>query len=837
MVGEDDLKKSVLLFGAAAMALGMGMAAPAVAQNTDSVSGDVIVVTARKREESIQEVPVSVTAFTGDQLLEQAVSDFGELALRTPGLQFSQEFGRLGDRPVIRGQASILGESGVAYFVDGVYASAGTLQSYNLADIERIEVIKGPQSALYGRNTYSGAISITTRSPTGEAGGRAFFEYGSDDQIEASVGGTIPLIEDELGIGVQIRHYERGGIFTNTWNGDEIGDQKSDSISLTAEWTPDVNFSARLRAAFQRDDDGPAPNFHQSSSMNNCYTDNGSFYGGLGRYFCGTVAPQPIAQDYDRQFTTRPGSTLDQDSYSLRMEWDVGDLTFTSVTGYTYTEDTFRADADYTAQSFEQSVFANFPLFQLFPGGPWAWGIVNGGTVDFSFENAGKSRELSQEFRLGGDGGDNWRWEIGAFYYNANSTGQNTRDIDASMQALADANAAATFAAICANAFLPCAFPVPFGSTAISYSADSSFEEITNTAFFGLVEMDVSERLTVSFEARYAEDELRASVVDRALVFGTPGATTTLIPERSATFDSFNPRFTARYTLNDDQMIYFNAAQGNKPGGYNTGVFDDTQQQFDLYGFFDEENVTQYEFGSKNTFADGQLMFNGAVFFSEVENYQLTSSVPNSAGTGTISVSTNAGDAEILGLELESVWAPDAMEGFTFAWNYSYTDAEFTAGRDQNQGLLLDALDDNLINCSTGDEFPTIAGCTSLYGDISGQRIPRVPEHMFFGQVEYRTPIGDGDWEFYGRVNGAYESSRFAQVHNEAETGSATVYGIGAGFENDQHAIRFIGENVGDEDSVLAVVRYADGNNSFRRSFFGTLRRGAYYGVSVSTRF
>lgn len=832
------MKKSALMFGAAAMALGMGIAAPAVAQNMDSVSNnDVIVVTARKREENIQEVPVSVTAFTGDQLLEQAVSNFEELALRTPGLQFSQEFGRLGDRPVIRGQASILGESGVAYFVDGVYASAGTLQSYNLADIERIEIIKGPQSALYGRNTYSGAIAITTRSPTGEADRRAFLEIGSDNQVEASFGGSMPIIEDVLGVGFQIRHFQRGGIFTNTYNGDEIGDQESDSISFTAEWTPTANFSARFRASSQSDDDGPAPNFHQSSSFNNCYTDNGTFYAGLGRYFCGTVGPRPIAQDYDRQFTTRPGSTLDQDTYSLRMDWDVGDLTFTSVTGYTYTEDSFRADADYTAQSFEQSVFANFPLFQLFPGGPWGWGIVNGGTVDFSFEEETKSRELSQEFRLGGDGGDNWRWEIGAFYYDSTNTSQDVRDINASMQALADANAAATFGAICAGAFLPCAFPVPFGSTDISYSADTAMEEITNTAFFGLVEMDVSDQLTLSFEARYAEDEITASLIDRALVFGTPGATTTLIPERSATFDSFNPRFTARYTLNDDQMIYFNAAQGNKPGGYNIGVFDDTPAQFALYGFYDEENVTQYEFGSKNMFHDGQLMFNAALFFSEVENYQLTSSVPNSAGTGTISVSTNAGDAEIMGLELESVWAPDAMEGFTFAWNYSYTDAEFTAGRDQNQGLLLDTLDDGLVNCSTGDEFPAVAGCTSAYGDISGQRIPRVPEHMFFGQIEYRTNVGSSDWEFYARANGAYESSRFAQVHNEAETGSATIYGIGAGFEDDRHAIRFIGENIGEEDSVLAVVRYADGNASFRRSFFGTLRRGAYYGVSLSTRF
>lgn len=829
------MKKTILFAGAAATALTMMPASIAIAQNS-SATTDVITVTARKREESIQEIPLSVTAFTGDQLLAESVSNFEELALRTPGLQFSQEFGRNGDRPVIRGQASILGASGVAYFVDGVYADAGTIQSFNLADIERIEIIKGPQSALYGRNTYSGAISITTKSPRGEAGGSGFFEYGSDEQIEISLGGSFP-INERLGVGFQLRHYERGGTFINTYNGDDIGDEKSDSISLTAEWAPNDNFTARVRAAFQNDDDGPAPNFHQDASENNCYTDNGSFYGGGGRYYCGIVEPGEVAQDYDRQFTSRPGVTLDQDTYSARLDWDIGELTFTSVTGYVYTEDSFSADADYTDQSFEQSVFADFPLFEVFPGG-WGWGIANGGVVDFSFEEESKTREWSQEFRFGNDPNAQWHWELGAFYYNAQSTAQQVRDVTPEMQALADANATETFDEICANAFLFCVFPVPLASTNIVYSADTAREEITNTALFGFLEFAATDRLTVSLEARYAEDEISANLRDAALTVNNvvPPAITE-IPERTATFDSFNPRFTARYVLNENQMVFLNIAQGNKPGGYNVGVFDDTQQQFDLYGFYDEETVVQYEIGSKNTLADGDLILNGSLYFSEVEDYQLTSSVPNSAGTGTISVSTNVGDAEILGLELETVATPSVMPGWTFMGNYSYTDAEFTSGRDQNQGLLLDTLDNGLVDCSTGNEFPELGDCTSLYGDISGKRIPRVPEHMFFGQVEYRTPVSDNGWEAYGRVNVSHESSRFAQVHNEASTGAATVWGLGAGIENDRHAIRFIGENVGDEDAVLAVIRYADGNASFRRSFFGTLRRGSYYGLSLSTRF
>ena len=143
------------------------------AQGADSGGLEEIVVTARKREESLQEVPLAVTALSAADITNRQVNSIDDLAKFAPGLVFSRSFGRSNERPVVRGLASVLAgtnatvETGVAYFVDGVYYP-GDIQTLDMAEVERVEVIRGPQSALYGRNTYAGAINFITRRPGDE---------------------------------------------------------------------------------------------------------------------------------------------------------------------------------------------------------------------------------------------------------------------------------------------------------------------------------------------------------------------------------------------------------------------------------------------------------------------------------------------------------------------------------------------------------------------------------------------------------------------------------------------------------------------------------------------
>ena len=196
----------------------------AMAQEGDQADSDMmleeVVVTARKVEENLQEVPVAVTALTQDYLQDLGISSLQEISKVTAGLVFDSEFARGANRPVIRGQANILGGSGVSYFIDGVYIT-GSIDDYDLNDVERVEVVKGPQSALYGRNTYSGAIILTTRSPGEDFGASARAEIAEDNEWQVSATMNGPFTENLSG-GLAVRHYERGGIFVNQFDGRDI---------------------------------------------------------------------------------------------------------------------------------------------------------------------------------------------------------------------------------------------------------------------------------------------------------------------------------------------------------------------------------------------------------------------------------------------------------------------------------------------------------------------------------------------------------------------------------------------------------------------------------------
>ena len=819
---------SARLSGAALLvllALGVAMPAPIVAQE-DAATLDELIVTARKKEESIQDVPVAVTAISESLIQDLALQDLSDISKITAGLLFDNEFSRQSNRPVIRGQANILGDSGVAYFIDGVYIT-GSIADYDLNEIERIEVVKGPQSALYGRNTYSGAINIITRSPGDEFGGRVQIEISEDDQFELSAGVSGPIIGDTLSGGINLRYFELGGPFTNEFDGNPIGEQESTSMSGVLEWTPNDRFRARLRAYYADLNDGQAALFHQSSAENNCFIDNGSFYGGLGRYFCGTVEPGEINTDVRLQ---APNARLESEKLqtSLLLDFDITDsLSLTSITGYNRDDTIDISDGDYQSTRFQALNFTPTP----FPLGGPVFGFVNGstGNVDFTFADQGEEEDISQELRLAFRG-ERVEWLLGGYYFKQDSLSKSIRSLPDGAQATAQANIDAEAAAlqgICAPA---CFAVVPLGPVFVSVPRDRSDLEIENTALFGLVTFNVSDTISVTVEGRYQEEDIEQVAIAQDL-----GGPETNRVNPTASFDSFTPRVTVDWQRTDNSLLYALYAEGTKPGGFNGVVAIEAGLPT-----FDEEEVTSFEFGSKNVWFDDQLTANFSLFFNQVDGYQLTQNARS--GTNTTSATVNAGDADINGLEAEFMYRPHGIEGLTVTLNYAYTDAEFSSGFDENQGVLLDAADDGLVNCSTGDQFPSDppdpTECNqSLFGSIDGKTIPRTAEHMTFLDVDLRRPLEGTDWTFFVGGNLSYESSKYAQVHNEAETGATTLLNARFGFENENFAINFWGRNLTGEDSTPLVLRYADGAASFRRSFVGTLRRDTYFGVTATARF
>jgi len=293
-------KPLAAVIASSTLAYGLLGAAPVALAQQDSLVLEEVIVTARKREESLQDIPVAVSAIGASDIQQLALNDLDDLAKVTAGLVFDNDFSRTANRPVIRGQANILGESGVAYFIDGVYIT-GSIADYDLQDVQRVEVVKGPQSALYGRNTYAGAINFITKDPGDEVGGNVQLQVAEDDQYQVTGSVSGPLIDGVLSGRLAGRYYERGAIFNSTFDGAGVGEQESQSISGLLRWTPGERTDIRFRAYYSELDDGQPALFRQPASANNCFQDNGSYYLGVGRYYCGKVEPRDITTDYSVQ--------------------------------------------------------------------------------------------------------------------------------------------------------------------------------------------------------------------------------------------------------------------------------------------------------------------------------------------------------------------------------------------------------------------------------------------------------------------------------------------------------------------------------------------------------
>lgn len=800
----------------------MAVAGQAGAQQAGML--EEIVVTARKFEENVQTVPVAISAIGAGTIEKLGLQDLADISKITAGLIFDDEFSRVGNRPVIRGQANILGGSGVSYFIDGVYIT-GSIAAYDLNDIERIEVVKGPQSALYGRNTYSGAINMITKSPGDQLSGNLSVEGVSDDQYEVS--GTLrgPIIADKLGASLTARYYEAGGAFTNTFDGSDIGEQESTSVSGVLHFTPTDTLDIRLRAYYAELRDGQPPIFGTAASENNCYFDNGSLYGGDGRYYCGVLESRPINSDWTVQAPDAQQSNDDLQT-SMNIRWDINDSwTLASITGYNDSDETFIVEADYGPTAFQTAVFARFPIAGAPPN--FTYGYA-GAMVDFTFASQTATDDWSQELRLE-YAGERFNAIIGAYYFDQTVESRSIRELPpgaaatgvASFQArLAQQQQICTFNPICANI-------VPLFGPGIVVPRDINTLDITNQAIFGLVSYKLTDTVRLTAEARYQEEDIEQVAVSQDL--GTPPAAVE-VTESDATFDSFSPRVTIDWQWSDTSMLYALYAEGTKPGGFNSVTAIEAGLPT-----FEEEEVSSIELGVKNVLFDGQLVANIAMYFNRISGYQLTQNARS--GGNTTSATVNAGDAEVTGFELETNYRPAAVDGLTLTFNYAYADPKFTKGTDENQGVLNDVLDDNLVNCSTGDQFPDDPACQSLFGSIVGKQIPRTAEHQAYLDLEMRRPMGAGNWEWFAGANYSYESSKYAQVHNLAETGETTLVNARLGVASDNYSVSLWGKNLTGEDSVPNILRYADGADDFKRSFAASQRRDTYYGLTVTAKF
>lgn len=236
-----------------------------------------IVVTTRKKEESLQDVPIAVSAITAEEIQRQGIADLDDIVQNNPSVQFDRSFGPSDTRITIRGLSNTRGRSNVAFLVDNIdvttenliVAGSGLLANRRLlTDVERIELVKGPQSALYGRAAFSGAINYITKEPGDEVEGTARMDFADDgfQQIDGAIGGPVT---DTLGLRVTGFWYNQDGHYVNSMSGDDVGGSSGSGAALTGVWRPNDITKVKLRSEFSREDYDPLANVRIGGSWQN----------------------------------------------------------------------------------------------------------------------------------------------------------------------------------------------------------------------------------------------------------------------------------------------------------------------------------------------------------------------------------------------------------------------------------------------------------------------------------------------------------------------------------------------------------------------------------------
>ncbi len=698
-----------------------------------------IVVTARKREEAPWEVPFAIDVYDEELMTKTGARGIFELALLSPNLSFRPTFGRVLDRPAIRGQSIVRGENTVGLFVDGVFV-AGSLSSTPLDNIERVEVLKGPQSALFGRATLAGAVNYVTRKPGNEWSGKLAATGAEHEEYETRAYLSGPIIKDTLAFDAGARVYTYGGEYANTGpGGGEIGQEETTGGYGSLFWTPGDAFSALLRLTYFEDNDGHPTNWLEVQADElNCFEN-------IARgYYCGEVdASDSVAIDLLPE--NKYGIERQTFRSSLTMDWKFDFASLTSISSITKEQENWLLDFG------PQIGFGPFVDSTMLVN--WVWDT------------------WSQELRLVSSADTRVRWLVGAYYYDGER-------ID---------------------------------------PTDINIEEIENAAIFGSIDWDLNEVLTAGVELRWAEDDKSVTGINGRL---------------SENFNSVTPRFSLRWRFADSGQVYLSAALGNKPGGFNPGLLAadvpaGERQRLGRFLAYDEEEAWNYEIGTKFNLLNSRLYLELAAFFIDWSDQQLTRTEEFTDSLGmadSIPLITNLGKTEIFGSELTARW--QLIDRLSLSLAYGYTDVEIIRACDLEYGAF----------------FGEDEECASILGEpgggsLRGNTTPNAPEHTLAASLDYRQAL-NSDFDWYFRADYNFESSRYAQVFNLAETGGSSRVNVRAGIENEQWLLSVWVKNLTDDDTVDSVLRIVDFNRFFtRRAFQAHLPRGRQLGVTAEYRF
>ena len=628
-------RRAIKLLFAASTLLSPFVAAPVFA--AEQVQD--IVVTAQKREERLQEVPIALTALSSAQIETRGLSNMASISALAPNLTTSMAVSGGSDVTMaIRGQSvadALLTQDGpVGLYIDGVINSRISGALTDLVDLERIEVLRGPQGTLYGRNTTGGAVNFITRKPAKEFGITQKFG------VQTFNGFTSRTAVDTGEIG------DTGLSATFNFLYKKI-DGYIDNLARPSDEDPGAENVRAGRFALNYDRGGA---FRANYQIIHSASETGNVAGqitAVGSVFRAPAVTLPLITSERRdEFNSSALGTADSilTMHNLTAEYDINEnLLLKSITGYRKWQDTS-----------EGAVFGEEMTF-ITPNATFT-GLTTATGVPFIGANERSHEQFSQEVQLNGQygdkvaGGDRVNFALGGYWFTDRGSERQT-------------------STLIFPTFIPGFGPVAFGSSnPFSYNTTSESWAVFGQASF--TPNILNDKLRVTAGLRYSADKKATTLFNSNTVF---------VPARAqaeADFDAVTYLAKAQYFLTEDLNAYISYSKGYKAGGFNTrGSLEK----------FSPEILYSYEVGLKANWFDRRLQTNIAAFFNELGDQQVAQFV--AGPTGAVSIVSNAGQSEYTGLEFEIVAKP--MDGVTLDWNMGFVNPEFKEYITSDPGSLL----------------------------------------------------------------------------------------------------------------------------------------------------
>lgn len=728
-----------------------------ISTHANSAQLEEIIVTAQKRAESLQDVPISVAALSGDKIRDAGIMTIEDLSSYVPNFTMTES--AVGNVVFIRGIGSGINqgfEQSVGMFIDDIYLGRSQQFRAPFLDVAMVEVLKGPQGTLFGKNTIAGAVNITTLQPGEEFEGEVSAMYEpkyNTQEYTAIVSGPLT---DDLGARLALRKSVSDGYMENVISGDDEAERDEQIARLTLAWTPtsDLEVIAKLETG----------TFDVNGRGVQVATADGQFQGvNLGDAISGLLGPVEDGKINQKKASRgfRPEATdTEYDLASLTINYDIGEYTLTSVTGYSAYEFQEWTDADFTALAL----------------------------LDIGYDQ--EYDQFSQELRITSPLGETLEYIAGLYYQSSELS--NLTEVPV---ALAEAGIGAP----------------PFNQV-------RPFEQDSETiAVFAQGTWNIRDTLRLTAGLRFSREEKDADQSVYTADFLKHTANPALAPvaagvlgsvehtySESRSEEHVSPSLNLQYDVNDDVMVYVSASQGFKGGGFNEAEASGDIGRFE----YEDEEANSLELGGKMTLLDGAAELNGALFYTEYDDRQV------SAFEGTTFVVGNAAKSTTQGLELDGRWA--ATDNLTISASMSYLKSEFDDFADAG--------------CTAEQIRNSVGPCTQ---DLSGKETEFAPKWSYNLSAEYVVPVSDFmDLRF--QVDANYSDDYFfaqdLDILESQESYTKVNARIGLGGNNGIWELALIAKNLTDETTL------SHGNdiplfNGAHFSFMDEPRTVALYGV------